>query len=86
MGDPSSNIEQIAEGLNSDQRWLLLELPAEGERRWAHGLPPSRLSGLCKFGKSGLVASRYERSGVSMALTEDGLAVRAHLIAQGGSE
>lgn len=73
----SEELDEVIAGLNLDQRWLLLELPADGsERTWMNGLPVNRLPGLRGFGQSEFIVSFHDRKGSHIALSNFGKAVR----------
>ncbi|WP_066770144.1 hypothetical protein [Sphingobium sp. CCH11-B1] len=74
-----SDIERIAAGLSKEQSAFLLSLPADGSaKRWPDGMAMDEMKGLRGFGQSGLIRSWYGDA-VEHALSDTGLAVRAHL-------
>lgn len=73
----TKELVEVVQALNADQRWLLLELPADrSERTWPHGLPSQRLSGLRYFGRSEFIVSFHDHKGSHIALSSFGAAVR----------
>lgn len=81
MTSPSP--EAVAAGLTEAQKTFLLSLPLDGWKHWPNGMTDRERAGLRGFGKSGLVYSRYEHSGVYHRLTDLGLLVRQAILEEG---